>query len=256
MSAFVPTLTLIATMASLIQLPGTLGNISEKMMRARDGGIPPISMVALDDKPTQAFAFPPGARPEPGLSVRVFTHQASRALRPIVTLPWTSGELSFAAHNNRLRELAGKNAEISEWVFYVANGLFTAKEPGQHTFSLMINSPEARMGCFALIVIGGEEIFPDHQRKILKKIPPLILVEQAQKRTFQRDVALDAGAYEIELTAACFPGAAPKTTVDAQHFKAWQSMGLQLQVRAPKEGRPRSFTRDELVALSKSEEKK
>lgn len=231
-----------------------VGDRMENLRGPRDSGIPAHSVVDASEKPVIAPALPPDAKPQAGVLVGVYLPQqtqgkATGQLRPFFTFDANRWPLTFNLHNARLKAEGGKSVQIDDWVTYVATSRFTAKQSGLHSFVLTLRTPAEAMGCYLYLVVGEVEVFPDFERKIRKKVPPRIVMNAGQRRTFQRDMTLPAGSYQVDLTASCHPSGKPEPRMLSTVAPAWQATEITMQLKGPADNAPRAFAADELVFL-------
>lgn len=225
---------------------GSTGDFFETLGGVRDGRVPPFAQVKLSDG---AVARQDPAEREPGLRVQAILPQEvgqGDAVQALATFGFNEWPLSFATHNARLTAEAGRNATVDQWVIYVADGDFRPATAGPYTFTLTFRAP-AEMSCYALLALSGEQIFPGKERKYRKSLPPRIVMEAGERRTFQRQVELSETAdYPLELAIGCHVGKKPDIRVPPDALAAWQATEVNLSVMGPGESVPRAFEAEEL----------
>lgn len=226
---------------------GSTGDFFETLGGVRDGRVPPFAQVVLSDGAAPSEG---GGDGEPGLRVRAILPQQvgqGEEVQALATFGFNEWPLSFATHNARLTAEAGRNATVDQWVIYVADGRFRPAETGPYTFTLTFRAPQ-EMSCYALMALAGDQIFPGKERKYRKSLPPRIVMEAGERRTFQRQVALaQPGDYPLELAIGCHVGKKPDIRVPPDALAAWQATEVNLTVMGPGESVPRAFEAEELL---------
>lgn len=242
-----------ATLAFLAELfrwtlaPLNPADYADTLRMPRDGGIPPFAMVGA--RPGGAAA-PTEQVSASGMAFEALLPQKLRGGDvpvPVVAFSVERWPLTFGLHNARIRAEAGRAAVLDQWVAYAGRGRFKALQSGSYTFNLTFRSPR-ETSCYAFLVFGGAELFPDHDRTIRRKVPPRIVMAPGERRVFQRGVTVPvAGVYDLELTVGCHPGRKPDVRIERGELEAWQAVEVGLQVITPGDRAPRDFTAGELV---------
>lgn len=238
------TLAFLTALLSWAMVSAKIGDQLENLGGTRDSGIPPFAAVVLDG-PTVAEVSD-GAS---GITVSaVLPQKIDGTAQPValVTFPFDQWPLTFAYHNAQLTAGSGSEATVDQWVTYVARGQWQPAAAGTYTFTLTFRSP-AETGCYASLVIADDEVFPGFERKFRKKIPPRVVMEPGERRTFQRAVEVrQVGTYALELATGCYPGNKPAIRVAEDRRAAWQATEVNLQITAPGDAGPRPFGAEEL----------
>lgn len=204
---------------------------AETLRGPRDSGILPFAAVAEPIQADASLVIPENATP--GVTVGAYLPQAledGQEPVPIIRYAFNEWPLTFATHNARITAERGSDATLNQWVAYAGTGILAVPEPGAYSLEISFRAPAAA-SCYAAVTVNGIEVFPTTERRIRKELPPRIVMEAGERRTFIRQMQLGgAGNYKAEFALACHPGRKPSSRLAANEFAAWAESSISLAI--------------------------